>query len=78
MTDDSLSAFPRVWRKNDAAPNAALLPEEDITKSAPTTKKLGAYPSQEYLVVRCCPSLLKRSSFNRTPLRMETRRPPKP
>jgi hypothetical protein len=49
-TDDSLSAFPRVWRKDDAAPNSALLPEEDITKSAPTTKKLGTYPSQQYLV----------------------------
>ena len=50
--DDSLSAFPRVWRKNDEAANAALLPEEDLTKSPPTTKKLGLYPSHQILVVR--------------------------
>ena len=51
MADDSLSSFPRAWRKADAAPNAAVLPEEDVTKAAPTTKKLGLYPSGKHVVV---------------------------
>lgn len=50
-TDDSLSAFPRVWRQGDAAPNTAHLAEEDVTKAAPTAKRLGAYPSQNITLV---------------------------
>ena len=51
VTDDSLSAFPRVWRKNYGARNAASVPQEDITKGAPTTTHLGAYPSDKHIVV---------------------------
>jgi hypothetical protein len=46
-TDDSLSAFPRAWRQADAAPNTAQLAESDVTKAAPTSKQLGAHPSQD-------------------------------
>ena len=52
VTDDSLSAFPRVWRQADAAPNSAQLAQEDIVKAAPTSKKLGAYPSERITSVR--------------------------
>lgn len=55
MTDDSMTAFPRVWRKDDApatSPNAAVLPSEDVDKPAPTTKKLASYPSHKFQIVR--------------------------
>jgi hypothetical protein len=51
-TDDSLSAFPRAWRQADAAPNTAQLAESDVTKAAPTSKQLGAHPSQDIAMVR--------------------------
>jgi hypothetical protein len=50
-TDDSLSAFPRAWRQADAAPNTAQLAQEDVTKAAPTSKQLGAHPSQSIAAV---------------------------
>lgn len=54
LTDDSVTAFPRVWRKDHniaTSPNAAMLPEEDMAKPAPTTKKLSSYPSHKYQLV---------------------------
>lgn len=51
VTDDSMTAFPRVWRKDEdmaTSPNAAVLPREDIDKPAPTTKKLASYPSHKF------------------------------
>lgn len=51
-TDDSMSAFPRAWRQADAAPNTAQLAQEDVTKAAPTSKQLGAHPSQAIAAVR--------------------------
>lgn len=56
VTDDSLSAFPRVWRKADDG-NTATLPEEDIVKAAPTSKSVGAHPSKKFVLVSmllCC------------------------
>mmetsp|Transcript_1929 Transcript_1929/g.5736 ORF Transcript_1929/g.5736 Transcript_1929/m.5736 type:complete len:411 (+) Transcript_1929:155-1387(+) len=53
VTDDSMTAFPRVWRKDDApatSPNAAVLPSEDVDKPAPTTKKLASYPSHKFQI----------------------------
>ncbi len=58
MTDDSMTAFPRVWRKDEdmaTSPNAAVLPREDIDKPAPTTKKLASYPSHKFQMVRLLP-----------------------
>lgn len=55
MADDSVTAFPRVWRKDEnvaTSPNAAVLPEEDMAKPAPTTKKLASYPSHKFQLVR--------------------------
>lgn len=51
MTDDSMTAFPRVWRKADDG-GAAMLPEEDITKAAPSSKSLSAHPSKKFVLVR--------------------------
>ena len=51
-TDDSLSAFPRVWRKAEEHGVGAVLPEEDITKAAPTSKHLAAHPSRKFVLVR--------------------------
>jgi hypothetical protein len=50
-TDDSLSAFPRVWRKAEEHGVGATLPEEDITKAAPTSKSLAAHPSKKFVLV---------------------------
>ena len=57
VTDDSMSGFPRVWRKNDGTPNAASVPQEDVTKGAPTTKHLGSYPSDKHTVVGPVPQI---------------------
>ena len=51
-TDDSLSAFPRVWRKAEEHGIGATLPEEDITKAAPSSKSLAAHPSKKFVLVR--------------------------
>jgi hypothetical protein len=51
VTDDSLSAFPRVWRKAEEQGIGATLPEEDITKAAPTSKGLAAHPSKKFVLV---------------------------
>jgi hypothetical protein len=48
-TDDSLSAFPRVWRKGEEG-MGAVLPAEDITKAAPTSKSLAAHPSRKFML----------------------------
>lgn len=82
--DDSLSAFPRVWRQGDAAPNTAQLAEEDITKAAPTAKKLGAYPSQGITLVRAKPCIKMHrgghatENVNRRKRRQEAGRLPQP
>lgn len=55
LSDDSVTAFPRVWRKDEniaTSPNAAVLPDEDMARPAPTTKHLASYPSHKFQMVR--------------------------
>ena len=69
VTDDSMTAFPRVWRKDEdiaTSPNAAVLPDEDMNKPAPTTKKLASYPSHKFQLV---PPLSRPCSSERVPQR---------